>query len=704
MSPSLHVRNSLRAGVLAVASLAGLTAARAFDVPTSPELDGNSTKANWISFSGGGQLKLDGSEASYQRRHQHEDAGFGGVDSLRYNTNIFGDRTLRIDGKAIAMDGEYLLHALLNDENNGWYIDAGFKQSRVFYAGTGGYSPNGLWIQPHDDQLMLDRGEFWIEAGFSKDAWSFTIRGSRQFRDGQKDSTMWGDSIYNGLGTASRKVVPALLDIDETRDIFALDVGYEGERTEFGAGLRAESIEIENKSTILRNPGQANPSGSGQRYQNTYTGSESDLFSAHGFIVTQVGDRLTLSGAASQTTMDTVLSGDRFFAATADGVYSPTFPRTSTGHGYNDLEGDTQWDQWVLVGNAVFAATKNLSIAGGLRYENQSQDSFSEYIETAGPANNPLEEPFEQEGDREFDEVLATLEANYTGFDNWVFTPFVEYSVGSGTLVEEQFEGHAPATLQLDRETEFDRDFLKYGINGRWYPANWFNGAAGVYRKERNNAYTTINRVLPGDTSRYPAFIDDQDFLTDDLYLRGTIRPSSALSLTARWDRQRMTIETTELAHQGTISSDQDVDIVSGTLNWTATSRISAQLGVNFVYDYMETGAVDANTNVASRVGKFASDYTTYNAIVMIALAEDSDLQVDYYSYSADNYRSVYAATLPYGMTADEDVFGVTYTKRLSADVNMSLRFVVSDYTEPTSGGNMDYDSQMIYGRLQMRF
>lgn len=706
MTPSLSSRTLIRTGALAATTLALAGFARAYDIPTGPELDGNSTKENWVSISVGAPIGVDGNEGSYQRRHQHESAGFGGVDSFRYNRTVLGDRTLRIDGKAVVGDNDYLIRALLKDEANGWYLDAGFRESTVFYVGSGGYSPGALWIQPFDDQLDLYRGELWLEAGMTKDAWTFKVRGSHKYRKGSKDSTMWGETIYAGQGTAGRKIVPALLDIDETRNSIDIDIGYESEKLEAGAGVLVESIETDNKSTILRSPGQANPTGSGQRYQMNENGSDSDLFAAHAFAVTTVSDRLTVSGAASKTTMDTVLSGDRWFAGAPTAGYDPRFPRATTAHGYNDLHGDTQWDQWVLVGNAVYVPAKNWTIDGGIRFENQSQDSFSEYIETAGPATNPLEEPFEQEGEREFDEVLATLEANYNGLENWVFTPYVEYAVGSGSLVEEQIEGHAPtAIIVVDRDTEFDRDYLKYGLNARWYPTRSFNGAAGFYRKERNNSYDVIaDNTPPVGGNRYPAFIDDQDFMTDDLYVRGTYRPNSAVSLTARWDRQRITIDTTELGLRGTISSDQEIDILSGTVNWMATSNIAAQLGVNMVYDQIVTGSVNANALIASRISRFSSDYVTYNAVVMIALDETADLQVDYYQYSADNLRSIQVQTLPYGMEADEEVFGVTYSKRLSADKIFSLRVVMSNYSEPSSGGFMDYDSTLIYGRMQMRF
>lgn len=705
MTPSLLGRNLIRTGAFAAATLALATVAGAYDVPISPDLAPNSTKENWISLSVG-SFNASGSASSLQRVRQHEDAGFGGIDSLRYRKSLEGGRLLKIDGKAIFGDNEFYLGAILEDEANGWYVGAGFRESRVFYSGTGGYSPFGLWIQPHDDQLFTDRGEYWVEAGVTKGAWTFKIRGSRSYRKGQKDSTMWGDSIYSGLGTASRKTVPALLDIDETRDTIAIDVGYEAERMDAGAGLRFETIEANNTAILLRNPGQANPTGSGQRYQVTRSGSDSDLFSGHAYIVSRIGDRLILSGAGSTTSLDTVLSGNRIFGATRDAAYNPAFPRAGTAHGYNDLDGDTQWDQWVLVGNAVFIPAKNWTINGGLRYENQTQDSFTHFIETAGPASNPLEEPFEQGGEREFDEVLATLEANYTGIDNVVITPFAEYAVGEGSLVESQLEGHAaPMLVLIDRDTHYDRDYVKYGINARWYPSTGLNFATGIFRKERDNSYTTIvDNTPPVGGNRYPAFINDQNFTTDDIYLKASFRPVSNLALTARWDRVSTEIESTEDNLAAVIAAEQDMDIYSVTLTWSATSNVALQVGANFVTDDMVTGTVSANSAVAPSIGRFASDYTTYNALVMIAIDEAADLQLDFYSFDAGNYVPISASTLPYGLDSQERTYGVTYTRKLSADLSFSLRYVYSDYKESSAGGFKDFESNMIYGRMQMRF
>lgn len=710
MTPSLFGRHFIRPGALGACILAAAGIARgSYDVPIAPELDANSTAENWVSFSVGAFGDQDGSPASYQRRSQHEDAGFGGIDSLRYRKSLPDDRTLKIDGKAMFGDNQFQLKIVLEDEANGWYVGAGYRESRIFYAGSGGYSPGALWHQPYDDQAWIDRGEVWAETGVKKDTWNLRIRGSHAWRKGTKDSTMWGESIYAGLGNTARKIVPTSIDLDETRTSIQIDFGYTGESLDAGGGLRFENIELENTTISLRNPGQANPNpntGGGQRYQVTRQGSDADLFSGHGYVVSRIGEKFTLSGAASTTKVDTVLSGYRRFGAAADSPYIANFPRAGTAHGYEDFEGDTQWKQWVLVGNAQYRPASAWTITGGLRFENQTQDSVSHYLETAGPANNPLEEPFEQDGSREFDEVLLTLDAAFTGLADWVFTPFLEYATGEGSLVESQLEGHdAPLTVVVDRDTEYDRDLFKYGLNARWYPARWANFGAGAWRKERNNAYDTrADNTPPTGGNRYPAFITDQDFTTDDLYLRGTVRLNGSFSLTGRWDKVRTKIDSTEEMLAGVLSAEHDADIVSATLNWSPARVVNLQVGVNFVNDEMITGTVSANAAAAPSVGRFDNDYRTYSAIILWAIDENSDLQVDGYRFKADNYRGQHTLSLPYGLQADEDVLGVTYSRKLSANMKFSLRYVVRDYTEQSAGGNMDYDSQMLYGRMQMWF
>src|SRR6185436_3920885 len=84
-----------------------------------------------------------------------------------------------------------------------------------------------------------------------------TFRYSHEFRDGRKDSTVWGDTALTGLAANNvRGVVPSFWDIDEQRDIFALYAKHTISKTDVGLGLRYDMINNNNSRNIHRRPGE----------------------------------------------------------------------------------------------------------------------------------------------------------------------------------------------------------------------------------------------------------------------------------------------------------------------------------------------------------------------------------------------------------------------------------------------------------------
>ena len=58
-------------------------------------------------------------------------------------------------------------------------------------------------------EMHIDRGEAWIELGLRVPDWpEITFRYSHEFRDGQKDSTIWGDTTLTGLPVRPGKLRP----------------------------------------------------------------------------------------------------------------------------------------------------------------------------------------------------------------------------------------------------------------------------------------------------------------------------------------------------------------------------------------------------------------------------------------------------------------------------------------------------------------
>ena len=110
--------------------------------------------------------------------------------------------------------------------------------------------------------MTLDRGEAWVEFGLRKPDWpEITIRYSHLFRNGQKDSTIWGDTVQTGLTTEvkERKITPAFRDIDETRDIVSLEATKTFGKTDVGLGMRYEHDNNNDSQNLWRGGGGVPP-------------------------------------------------------------------------------------------------------------------------------------------------------------------------------------------------------------------------------------------------------------------------------------------------------------------------------------------------------------------------------------------------------------------------------------------------------------
>ena len=127
---------------------------------------------------------------------------FGGIHDLHYEQTVDKNGQFSIDGHAIFDTGDYDLTLSLSKPDLG-YIKAGYNQFRSYYDGNGGFFPiNGAFFPPPIPEMYVTRGEAWFEMGLQLPDWpEIIIRYSHEFRQGQKDSTIWGDTNLTGLTT-----------------------------------------------------------------------------------------------------------------------------------------------------------------------------------------------------------------------------------------------------------------------------------------------------------------------------------------------------------------------------------------------------------------------------------------------------------------------------------------------------------------------
>ena len=665
------------------------------DETAKPETD----YRNWFDVSVGGNL-IKGNKAQFSERHGLPTGAYGGVSDFHYEQDIGKKGLFEVDGRGIFDAHDYSLRLNVQNPDYG-YLRGGYREFRTWYNGNGGYLPaNDLMIHLYDEEFALDRGEFWFEGGLTlPEKPIFTFRYSHQFREGDKDSTSWGDT-GQGPGGGVRNVAPTFLDIDERRDIFEFDAEHSLADTRFGVGLLYENSGQDNSRNIHRRPGEAI-----DRFVTERESVDTDMFNVHAFQETWFTETLLFTTGYSFTTLDTDIGGSRIYGSDYDPMYDPLFARRQFhDEGFLDLSGGSQLDQHVANLNFMFTPWDNLTFVPSLRIENQSQHGVSNYEETdfgAAPALTATSADIMNTRERGFTDVTEGFEARYTGVTNWVLYARGEWLEGQGDLKEREAEAQ---TGLVFRDTDSTRFTQKYAVGANWYPLRNLNFAAQYYHKSRKNDYdhwvdSTSN--LPTSPDRYPAYIRDQDFTTDDVNFRVTFRPLANLSLVSRYDFQLSTVDS-RMDYLAPVQSAKIRSHIFGeSLTWTPIARLFLQGSVNFALDRGESPAIEVLPGIVQRSD---NDYVDASVTAGYALTQKTDLQATYFLYHANNFQDNSALSVPYNASADEHGITGTIIHHFSKAMQWTVKYGWFSLSDETFGGRTDYEAHMIFSSFRFRF
>ena len=117
-----------------------------------------------VSLTGTGVI-VDDDEDQFRQRHRVPNNGFGGVENLYMEWLHGEDVSIKLEGRGIIDANDYLAKIRIEKPEKG-YVSAGYREFRTWYDGTGGFFPqNAAIFSIFDENLELDRGEAWFEAG-----------------------------------------------------------------------------------------------------------------------------------------------------------------------------------------------------------------------------------------------------------------------------------------------------------------------------------------------------------------------------------------------------------------------------------------------------------------------------------------------------------------------------------------------------------
>jgi len=671
---------------------------------------------NWLQLGVGG-FSVSGDKAAFQQRHQMPANAFGGVEEFHYETPFKKKGLLTLDGRGIFDNHDYGITAGLSYPDLG-YVRTGYREFRTWYDGSGGFfPPNGQWLNLYDEKLHVDRGEAFIEAGLTvPNAPNVFFRYSHEFRDGKKDSTIWGDTALTG-GLGTRAIVPSFYDIHEERDLIQLDVKHTIGKTDFGIGGRVDLLTQDNSLNLRRRPGETGttilgPGTSIDRYVTQRNSLDADNYNVHAFTDTRLTKNVRFTLGGSFTTMDTDISGSRVYGPGYDAIYDPLFVRRQErDSGFFNLGGGATWKQYVGNANVIITPWEHVDLVPSLRVEHVTQDGTTHFTSTdvgAAPTFTATQDNLQNHQNHYFTDVTEALELRYTGLTNWVFYLRGEWLEGQQDSTEKQNDTDVfPATTTILRDTDSTSFGQKYVLGINWYPRRHLNMALQFYYKERKIDYEHEVDSTPNDAAsgnRYPAFIVDQKFRTEDVNYRITWQPCRFFSSVSRYDFQRSIIDMVgdQLAY--TESGNLVTHIFSESLTLSPWNPVYIQLGGSYVIDKVDTPATDQTGAAAGLVSTSHNDYWTVNSVIGVALDERTDLQTQYYFYQSRDYINNSAVSTPYGTQSREHGVTVGLTRMLTRRLKVGLKYGFFDYHDDTSGGHNNYSAHMIYSSLQYRF
>lgn len=648
---------------------------------------------NWLTIGGGGTF-VGGDDAQFEHEKGIKSGGFGGVEDFHGQIFVGKNGTFTADGDGMIGSERYSIHLDLTDPTVG-YVRVGYTQFRTWYDGNGGYYPqNNLSFSLYDNELYIDRGSAWIEAGLTlPDIPVLVFRYEHDYREGTMDSTSWGQTTLDP-GAVQRKIVPTFLGINETRDIFKFDVTHKIDDTNAGLGVFYE-IDRSNDGTYI----DQNPFQSSNAFITQNNLEKNDLLSAHGFTETAFDKTMTFSSGFSVTSMNTDLSGDRIYGASYNAPLSRTF--ANNGSGFVGLGGGGNSKDYVGNVNLMWTPIADLTIVPAMRVEYQGEDLTDHFGNTSGVGGGfAVVQETATSNDWYYD-MAQSLEIRYAGFRDWSLYANAELSEDWGN----DLWNASPVLNQVNLNQDWNRLNQKYTVGANWYPLAQLNVGTQYYHEIHDYNYDN-NR--PGTQTQYPGYLKKQYFTTDDMNIRVTWQALNNVSLITRYDFQYSTVDTWGIPNGGTQaggveSANISNHILSESINWTPLACLYFQVGGSYVLNSLDT-PVAGSAGINGLVLNSVNDYWTLDASAGYEFDEKTHLQLQYSYYRADNYVNNAPIGQPYGAGDEQHSVTATLTREISKAIQVSLKYGFFRNRDETSGGMNDYDAHLVYVSTQFKF
>ena len=637
--------------------------------------DTNSAAQSDISITPIGQyVTVRGDKGRFREDWGIKEGWDGGIEDATYHQKIDKDWDMNLEGRAIFDEEDYKLRLSIANPDVA-FLRAGFTEFRDYSDDFGGFyrnfAPAGFEM---NRDLILRNGDIFVEAGITlPNVPKLTLGYERQFREGEESLLQWG-AVSQGATT--RNIFPSVEHIDETVDTVKLQVEHDISIIHLGDQFRYQHYR-DNTTTTDQSLNLNTTASQSVTITENY---KHDAFFNTFRMDSHVNDKVYWSVGYLYTTLDGVA-----------GVSLDTVPFSAPFDKNWMVQGvDIDSDSHVVNLNTMFGPFAGFSIYAGAEAERTrshgSGDAVLTQLAGGGVTNNPAAAL------RSEDIKLSTDQTIGLRYTKIPYTSI--YAEGKVTEQHYDLNDEASAgtpTFQQDQDTGVLRQDYTVGFNTAPIPRATL---AARYRHSiyQNNYDNDVDTV-----TGYPGFITAEDFTTDEIMTKLTLRPASLLTIAFTYQLVATDFRSTTepvpalgIPGGGLLAGTYDSSIYSVNATLTPIPR----LYLTGLFSFQSTRTLSfANDNPA--VTKYSGNVYSLIGSGGYALDNKTDLNVQcYYSRENDEQNNV-TDGLPLGTDNRRSGVTVGLTRKITKNVMARLRYGFYELADHANGGLDNYTAHL---------
>jgi hypothetical protein len=665
---------------------------------------------------------------AFQARTDTARGASGGVEDFHYEKDLSKDVSTTTDGHAIGGDADYLAHFNITKDDVG-SVDAGYKRFRTYYDGVGGFFPtNNAWMPLPEQDLFVDRSKFWVEGTVNlPDKPVFTVRYTNELRDGQKDTTIWGDTDLTGIPAYSnastvtdRKIIPNYIDLGERHQDIEATMKHTIGNTTVELSVNDDIVNNLDTRFLNRYPGEvkkfpaipANPVTliPSLNANNGITGfdqegNKSNTFSAMGKMETVFNDNISFHAGLRFQHLTSDFTGNReLFTSTPTAVGTVIAPSDNV----LGLLGGSKVLAYTATTGVDLKPFNDFLLQLDLKGENRYTKGADSYTSVAAAVNTTTgvvtQTPTLNHAGETVSDPSWTPEINarYNGIRDIALYSSADFRHVSGTeRVVAQYTT-TPATQDEDTHENHGQ----YTVGANWAPCSFFSLRGEGFYKDHQNDFQ--------DYANYPSAVPIQYVLGYQLYggrLTAIVTPIPTVTLTTRYILQNGKMETaTNIVSAAVIPGEYDSmnahnQQIDETVDWTPIQQFYMEASLNVVFDCTSTAYPLAGLPADNVVQNANNNYWEGSVLAGYVIDKKTDGEAQITYYRADNYDPALAAnTTPYGAGQKDYRFTVGVKHEITDHLIASAKVGYLVSRNDTSGGFTNYNAIVAYVALDHGF